>query len=195
MSADRGPFIITASGRPFYLADPKPEEVFLPDILTAMDNLCRYTGHYKWSDAKHLLLCYFIDQSPEVVAHDFGEAYYGDMSSPWKRVLGDGIRPALAKIDLAVAAALGLQPGYLHLPKVKRVDAQAFWVERHVLGLPDRVQFEDLIGFVAPEGDDELARELTNKTVEYAEFLLKYPAAKSRLQGICEYHFPDERLW
>lgn len=42
---DRGPWVQTYSGRQFYVADPRPDDVSIEDIAHALALLCRYGGH------------------------------------------------------------------------------------------------------------------------------------------------------
>lgn len=93
---ERGPWVVTAHGRAFYLRDPRPEEVFIDDIAHSTSQLCRFTGHTRifMSVAHHALVVarVLIDLGrPDLelygLLHDAHEAYYGDMSSPLKSLL------------------------------------------------------------------------------------------------------------
>lgn len=108
------PEILTHSGRVFNLADPKPEQVHVPDIAHALSKLCRFTGHTDkfYSVAQHSVLV-----SMEVPAqyallalfHDAHEAYTGDMNGPLKSLLAeytDAYQHIVRPIDCAIFKVL-----------------------------------------------------------------------------------------
>ena len=85
---DRGPWMQTYTGRRFFLADPRPEEVFLTDIAHALSNICRYNGMTQdfYSVAQHSLILSIYAEAKgrsrmtQILAlmHDAPEGYFGD---------------------------------------------------------------------------------------------------------------------
>lgn len=101
------------------LGNFKPEDVDLESISRSLNNIKRFTGHYAFSRplsvAQHTYLCTMIadrlypkDYGVKLmcIIHDFPEAYYGDLSSPLKRFLGDGYRDKIKDIDHTVYTKL-----------------------------------------------------------------------------------------
>lgn len=101
-----------SSGKLVDLSDFKPEDVCLDSINKSLNNLKRFTGHYKFSRplsvAQHTYLCTLIADRlyPKnsglklmCILHDMPEAYYSDLSSPLKRHLGDFYRDKIKEID------------------------------------------------------------------------------------------------
>ena len=93
------------NGRRFFPLDPRPEEVFLEDIGLSLSKQCRYNGNipepYHYSVAEHccILSDYFrysralftdeytnLQLAQWAFAHDFEEAYTGDMIRPIKHL-------------------------------------------------------------------------------------------------------------
>lgn len=86
---DRGPAMQTRWGRAFYPLDPRPEDIDIADIASALSKLCRYTGHTKtfYSVAQHCVLVSTLVPEEHArwgLLHDASEAYTGDMSRPMK---------------------------------------------------------------------------------------------------------------
>lgn len=101
------------------LGDFKPEDVDLESISRSLNNLKRFTGHYSFSRplsvAQHTYLCTMIaerlypkDNGVKLmcIIHDFPEAYYGDLSSPLKRFLGEAYREKIKDIDRIIYETL-----------------------------------------------------------------------------------------
>lgn len=82
------------------LADLTLDDIDIGDIEVALNYTYRFNGHHKdhppLTVAQHTLLCcilsdmIFNDEKIRrgCLIHDFGEAYYGDISTPLKRVIG-----------------------------------------------------------------------------------------------------------
>lgn len=90
---ERGPWIFTASGKRYFPASPRPEEIDIRDIAHALSQINRYTGHTRRpiSVAEHCVICARNISPPyelEALLHDAAEAYLGDLSRPVKKWLG-----------------------------------------------------------------------------------------------------------
>jgi len=88
----KGNWMQTATGRVFWPLDPRPEEVYIEDISSALSKLCRFGGHSKrfYSVAEHC--CHVARAAPEylklaALMHDASEAYLCDVPRPIKASL------------------------------------------------------------------------------------------------------------
>lgn len=165
-SAERGDWILTASGQHFHLLDPRPEEVELHDIITSLSHQCRWTGHlpFHYSIAQHA--CHVAEVVEAVMPglalaalhHDSMEAYTGDMNRPWKRSLrvfrGGGrietVETAEARIQAVIHAALGI-------PEVTPMEAACIQtIDNRML----RTEFKQLMPHDTGAGWDHLGDPL-----------------------------------
>lgn len=121
----RGAYIQTQSGRRWHFLNPRVEDVDLDDIVFALAHLNRYTGHAgSYSVLSHSLLVGsivvamgFPHYECAALAHDFSEAYLGDVASPLKYAMRevDGARSSshydklYARTEEAVFGAIGIQ--------------------------------------------------------------------------------------
>lgn len=114
-----------SSGRMVDLNNFTPEDVDLFSINRSLNNIRRFTGHYKFSKplsvAQHTMLVKMIadrlyksDSGTRLmcIIHDFPECYYNDLSSPLKRHLGDFYREKIKKIDSIVYETLWDYTGF-----------------------------------------------------------------------------------
>lgn len=92
--ADQRPGHFTAlmTRRSINLVCPSLDDIFIEDIAKSLSQQCRFTGYTNrfYSVAEHLLLgLEYVPQGDrlEWFAHDFQEAYLGDVSGPLKREL------------------------------------------------------------------------------------------------------------
>ena len=96
-------------GRTLDILRPTPEDIELEDIVYALSNINRFTGHASptYSVAQHsLFVASLVDESlrKEALLHDATEAYLGDVASPLKmlphmrqyRILEDNLRAVIA---------------------------------------------------------------------------------------------------
>jgi hypothetical protein len=84
----------TYTGKRFYVADPRPEDVDIIDIAHALSMMCRYSGHVSmfYSVAEHSLLVSHMVPPEDALCgllHDATEAYLSDLTRPVKRTLGE----------------------------------------------------------------------------------------------------------
>ncbi len=80
------------SGRGFPIAPVDSERIDIEDIVPALCKICRYTGHCKefYSVAQHSVhTSYLVPKKYrlEALLHDAAEAYTGDISTTWKRMM------------------------------------------------------------------------------------------------------------
>jgi len=119
-----GEWMLTYTGRQYWPADPRPEDVCLDDIVHALSMLCRYTGHVSkfYSVAEHSVLVSHLvppHLAFQALMHDAEEAYINDVSRPLKQSLPDFCR--IAELNRkAIAQKFGL-PEEEH-PLVKDAD-------------------------------------------------------------------------
>ena len=133
----RGTWIVTASGRTFDLADPRPADVHPADIAHALSHVCRFGGHVRtfYSVAQHCVLVSRLVPADHALAgllHDGAEAFVGDMVGPLKWRLPE-FEAVERRVAAAVARRFGLDSAALHAPEVVAADLQALGAEARVL--------------------------------------------------------------
>ena len=82
----------TYTGRKFFPAEPKAEDVSIKDIAHSLSLHCRFNGHTKWfySIAEHSVrVSDILPQELKLwgLLHDAAEAYTGDIIRPVKKLL------------------------------------------------------------------------------------------------------------
>ena len=96
MTTDRiGDWMQTYTGKQFWPLDPRPEEIDILDIASALSKICRFGGHTRrfYSVAQHSCIVadillergYSNDVAFGGLMHDSAEAYIGDIIRPLKR--------------------------------------------------------------------------------------------------------------
>jgi uncharacterized protein len=141
-----GPWISTQSGR-FYPLNPRPDDVNIEDIATALSNVCRFAGHVVdfYSVAQHSVVVSSLlaSRGPRFqlfgLLHDAAEAYLGDMASPVKRHAlfnvgsGEGVftfDQIERKVMSVIYQGLNIRPPTVDESElVKLADKQAFAME------------------------------------------------------------------
>ena len=138
-------YIITYTGKQFFLLQAKPEDISVTDIAHALAMQCRWTGHSKfhYSIAQHAYYCSFIGPESEAferLNHDDSEAYMGDMNRPLKHYTEAGVayRHQEAKLERTIKESFGIQP--VESKSVKEADEIMLYTEKAQL-LP-AVNFE-----------------------------------------------------
>lgn len=137
--------IVTYTGKFFDLLNPTPDMVCIEDIAHALANICRYAGHVRefYSVAQHCVLMAKADLpggSLQRLLHDAGEAYVGDIASPWKQLLcvkvpstrtvNEYYAPARyweQKIQIIIGKALEVD--LTHSTEVKEADNRMYFTE------------------------------------------------------------------
>lgn len=129
--ARKGPWSITYTGRRFWPADPRPEDVCIEDIAHSLATTNRYNGHlpFPYSVAEHSMLVARHCPAPAQLhglLHDAAEAYVGDMISPVK-----GLVHAFQLMESRVWAAIAERFDLAHElpPVVKEMDRRAVATE------------------------------------------------------------------
>lgn len=136
-----------SSGKYVDLNNLTPEDMVIEDVNTALNNIIRFTGHYKDSRpltvAQHSLLCLTMAELFEpddddlhlaTLTHDFAEAYIGDVASPVKQAMGDRWYSFAKPIEQTVEIAFygsNMDPE-MH-DRVKLYDLAALDIERRVM--------------------------------------------------------------
>lgn len=87
-----GDWMQTWTGRRFYVADPRPEDVDPLDCIMALAMKSRYNGHCRFyscvEHSIHVNRMVPLEYAREGFGHDFDEVYMPDLHRPAKRVLG-----------------------------------------------------------------------------------------------------------
>lgn len=145
----------THSGKRYWPAAPRVEDVCIEDIGHALSMLCRYTGHtmYPYSVAEHSVLVSLMvppELALEALLHDASEAYLGDVSRPLKRSLPD-YKAIEHTNDLVIRLRFNLPP--TEHPLVKQADSDILRTEYRTLmqhQMPDDL-FAHVPGIYRPE--------------------------------------------
>lgn len=131
-------YIITYTGRQFFLLQAEPEDICVRDIAHALAMQCRWTGHCKfhYSIAQHAYYCSYIgpeESAFERLNHDDSEAYMGDMNRPLKHYTEAGVayRQQEAKLERTIKEAFGIHP--VEHPSVGVADEIMLWAEKRQL--------------------------------------------------------------
>lgn len=129
--------------------DPRPEQFCFGDISGALSKICRFGGQIGrfYSVAEHSYQCWvqavFDGHGPDaqraVFAHDFTEAFVGDVCKPLKLML-----PEYAEIEQRVERAIAEKFNIdfdSHREVIKEIDHILLIAERKALFSSDRVQW------------------------------------------------------
>ena len=96
-----GPWMLTFSGRQFYVADPQLESIVIEDVAHSLSNLCRFAGAVKtfYSVAQHSLSVeeeveriigkddWTVDVRLKSLIHDVGEVFCSDVPRPVRKLV------------------------------------------------------------------------------------------------------------
>jgi 5'-deoxynucleotidase YfbR-like HD superfamily hydrolase len=113
-----GHVIETYSGKLISLLDPQPEDIDIKDIAISLARICRFNGHcnHFYSVATHSVYtaCVVDEHLGDLMTiyaallHDAGEAYYGDVTTPVKRLLGPAWKELNERFDRVIADKFGI---------------------------------------------------------------------------------------
>jgi uncharacterized protein len=128
-------YIATASGKQFFLLEPRLEDVDIVDIAHALSMQCRWTGHCKfhYSVAQHSYYCSFLGPDNEAfdrLMHDAPEAYIGDLNRPLKHYTEAGV--AYRRQEETIQKVIAERFGYsvIEPPSVKTADNLMLYTEK-----------------------------------------------------------------
>lgn len=142
MTQRHGDWIQTFTGKQFYPADPRPEDVDIRDIAHSLSHICRFNGHCSrhYSVAEHSILvalhvawddAHSETRAQDTLAallHDASEAYLCDIPRPLKRMPEMAPYRAMeANVERVIAERFGLP--YPMPAIVKRHDERALATE------------------------------------------------------------------
>jgi len=143
----RGYNMTTASGKPFWPSDPRPQDIRISDIAAHLSRICRFNGAIKddidvYSVAQHSVLVerYFTIFNPNsstnarlaALLHDAAEAYLGDMIKPIKDSYAER-KAHEARVSRVIEQRFGLRPKSLDDPRIKVQDYRAVLTEHRDL--------------------------------------------------------------
>jgi hypothetical protein len=105
-------WLLTATGKHFVYADPRPEMIDIRDIARALSREARFNGHASgfYSVAQHSIMVSNIvpeEYALEALLHDASEAYLKDIPRPLKALLPD-YKAIEARVDAVVREKFGL---------------------------------------------------------------------------------------
>lgn len=131
--------IETSSGRIIDLFDPKPDDLYLPDIVQSLKRLHRFNGHtsVRYTVFQHCTMCaaeavsrgYSETVVKSCLMHDFAEAYIGDMAYPLKQNF-----PQYLELEIRFEDVLAERWGFQTSPEVTEIDRDmAVYEARHFM--------------------------------------------------------------
>lgn len=149
----KGHWMQTASGRPYWPSDPRPEDIFIEDVAHALAMMCRYTGacrdHYSIGEhSVHVSYMVPPEFAFQGLMHDGPEYVLNDMNRPTKNDLPD--YQALEELNWrAFARRFGLP--YELDPSVKRADTAILLAERAATLNPSHLPWDWARGYAVPD--------------------------------------------
>ena len=138
---ERGYNQSTTSGLPFWVMDPRPEDIRILDIAHHLSRITRFGGALRadvWDYTVAQHSCLVSDNCPdgfklEGLLHDAGEAYHGDLIKPIKMQVPDW-KSMEHRVEAAIRAKFGLPP--VISPEVKKEDWRAVATEHRDVQTP-----------------------------------------------------------
>lgn len=137
-----GDFGLTSSGRRFWPADPRLDDICLDDIAHALSMQCRFAGHCRqfYSVAQHSVLVARLVSPANILVgllHDATEAYLQDIIRPLKRELRANYKPLETSWAHAIGLVFGLGDRLVELPEeVHAADREVLVAEHRDLMAP-----------------------------------------------------------
>jgi hypothetical protein len=143
------------SGKSYWPADPRAEEVDITDIAHALGMVCRFGGQCLrfYSVAEHSVHVSMLvppEHALQALLHDAPEAYIGDMIRPVKDIIGWRYHE-LESLNWAAVASRFNVPYAMH-PSVKEADDAMLQAERRLLKPQDIHEWEHVMGVQAAGG-------------------------------------------
>lgn len=150
----RGYNMQTCSGKPFWPADPRAEDIRAEDLF-ALARICRFAGHLRpqiehYSVMQHSIFVYkkvalaTNNRNPKLslaaLLHDAHEYVLGDMIKPQKGLWSDR-KDYERAVDEAIAQKFMFDVELFDHPAIKEADYRAFLTEQRDLLTPGCVDF------------------------------------------------------
>lgn len=131
-----GDWGLTSSGRRFWPADPRVDDICIGDIAHALSLQTRFGGHSLafYSVAQHSVLVSRLSAPENALAgllHDATEAYLQDIIRPLKRELRAVYKPLETAWAQAIGLVFGLGDRLANLPKDVHDADRAVLVAEH----------------------------------------------------------------
>lgn len=146
MTFQTPPAIRLRSGKYFNFVDFSNNEFTIEDVAHGLSNLCRFNGQSNgfYSVAQHsIIVSYLVPDflALEGLLHDAPEFAYGDITTPFKTLLGNHLKEITNPIDQFIYEKLGVPNCYT--PLVKAADLLALATERRDIMPPnDPIEWE-----------------------------------------------------
>lgn len=126
-------YMQTFSGIKFYPDKIKKSDILLDDIIHALSNTCRYSGHSKefYSVAEHCIVMadFFPEHKKLALFHDAAEAYMGDLPRPIKNLIPDYKKIELDLLNI-ILEMVGIQLTHANINLIERMDTYMLSHER-----------------------------------------------------------------
>jgi len=159
------PVIAITTGQPFNFLDPDPDTIHLDDIAESLAKDARYTGKTPgvfYSVAEHSVLCSYVvpdEWKLQALMHDAAEAYTGDFTSPYKKLLAtvtDLPKVVDDRITRAIFKKFGVpicseELGGIMSPETHEADGYVYIQERYQIMNQDSNEWWDFHGDPDPE--------------------------------------------
>lgn len=112
-------FMFTDQEKYLDIKSIKPDNIHIQDILASISRIRRFGGQgiNEVTVLIHSLHCYYIAvaNAPRdyklqryMLWHDAGEAFYGDILSPWKKLLNKRFRKSMKQVDNCILARFNI---------------------------------------------------------------------------------------
>lgn len=141
-------WFLTITGREFHLLRPDESMISLIDICHSLSLINRFNGHIHkpYSVAEHLCRCYQMapeDVKLEVLIHDFAEAYYHDIMSPLKDILGSSYKKYENRCQELINKCLLGYKTFRYKSVIKQIDYRMLCTEARDHGQKNRKWWRD----------------------------------------------------
>lgn len=183
-------YIITYTGKRFYVTDPRSKDVCIEDVAHALSQLVRYTGHTRtkfYSVGEHSILCsilaYRMGMSARIqllaLLHDASEVYCNDLNRPLKQTLPE-YKDAEDKISEAIWNFLELDPTEEEYKIIKKIDNTLLMFEMKQIMLATDDELPSVEYYEDAEELDLARTEMSMREIKhhflaiYEELLVEY---------------------
>jgi len=148
-------YLTLLDGKKIDILNLAPSDIHIVDITMSLSKICRFNGHcnYFYSVAEHSMLCYYIalddgitdkEALKAIFAHDFSEAYCGDIITPIKTYLGKKFSNIEQKITNAISLKYNINfDKYKDI--VKYYDKKSLDFEMNYYKDPRKITYDGLV--------------------------------------------------